>query len=291
MELIGAFAAAVAVGSLILALAPRKADPAPRLEAGIRGVFDRSLERSRDELAKARLSLDPRTFLALQVAAPIVLGVLGWVLSFPLAVLGFVVGLFAPRWYVRYLTGIEARAAADDAPRVLRAMVNRAAAGGVYPDLFAAAAEAARHRWVKADFNEVLGRYFASEAPSEALAEIRRRQAGRNLALVYDALIVVTRTHQPVKAASEVLSALGEAARSNQRVARSAAAESRGLRMQATFLALVIPGLFLYLLLANHDLVAPVFDTGFGRFVLLPAAVCLEFAGIWLSWRVTRLEV
>ena len=77
MELIGAFAAAVAVGSLILALAPRKADPAPRLEAGIRGVFDRSLERSRDELAKARLSLDPRTFLALQVAAPIVLGVAG----------------------------------------------------------------------------------------------------------------------------------------------------------------------------------------------------------------------
>jgi Flp pilus assembly protein TadB len=61
--------------------------------------------------------------------------------------------------------------------------------------------------------------------------------------------------------------------------------------MQATFLALVIPGLFLYLMLANHDLVAPVFDTGFGRFVLLPAAVCLEFAGIWLSWRVTRLEV
>ena len=93
------------------------------------------------------------------------------------------------------------------------------------------------------------------------------------------------------KAAAEVLSALGEAARSNQRVARSAAAESRGLRMQATFLALVIPGLFLYLMLANHDLVAPVFDTGFGRFVLLPAAVCLEFAGIWLSWRVTRLEV
>ena len=291
MELIGAFAAAIAVGSLILALAPRKADPSPRLEEGVRGVFARSLERSRDELAKARLALDPRTFLALQIAAPLVLGALGWVLSAPLAVLGVVIGLLAPSWYVRYLTGIEARAASDDAPRVLRAMVNRAAAGGVYPDLFAAAAEAARHRWVKTDFNEVLGRYFASEAPSEALSEIRRRQAGRNLALVYDALIVLTRTHQPVSAAAEVLNGLGEAARSNQRVAKSAAAESRGLRMQALFLALVIPGLFLYLLLANHELVAPVFDTGFGRFVILPVAVCLEFAGIWLSWRVTRLEV
>jgi Flp pilus assembly protein TadB len=291
VELIGAFAAAVAMGSLILAIAPRKADPGPRLEASIRGVILGRLERSRDELAKARLSLEPRTFLALQLAAPVVLAALGLVLSAPLAVLGLIVGLLAPRWYVRYLTGVEARAAEDDAPRVLRAMVNRAAAGGVYPDLFAAAAEAAVHRWVKADFNEVLGRYFASEAPSDALAEIRRRQAGRNLALVYDALIVLTRTHQPVSAAGEVLSALGEAARSNQRVARSAAAESRGLRMQAGFLAVVIPGLFGYLLLANHDLVAPVLDTGFGRFVLLPVAACLEFAGIWLSWRVTRLEV
>jgi Flp pilus assembly protein TadB len=291
MELIGSFAAMVAVGSLILALVPRKADPAPRLEARIRGAMASSLKRSRDELAKARLNLDPRTFVALQLAAPIVFAALGLIVSAPLAILGFFVGLLAPRWYIRYLTGVEARAAADDAPRVLRAMVNRAAAGGVYPDLFAAAAEAARHRWVKADFNEVLGRYFASEAPSEALSEIRRRQAGRNLALVYDALIVLTRTHQPVSAAAEVLNGLGEAARSNQRVGRSAAAESRGLRMQAAFLALVIPGLFLYLLLANHALVAPVFDTGFGRFVLLPAAVCLEFAGIWLSWRVTRLEV
>lgn len=291
MELVGAFAAAVAVGALILALVPRKADPAPRLEARVRGVIVRSLERSRDELAKARLSLDPRTFLALEIAAPIAFAALGLVLSPPLAVLGFVVGLLTPRWYVRYLTGVEARAAADDAPRVLRTMVNRAAAGGVYPDLFAAAAEAARHRWVKADFNEVLGRYFASEAPSEALAEIRGRQAERNLALVYDALIVLTRTHQPVSAAAEVLGGLGEAARSNQRVARSAAAESRGLRMQAAFLALIIPGLFVYLLLANHALVAPVFGTELGRFVVLPVAACLEAAGIYLSWRVTRQEV
>jgi Flp pilus assembly protein TadB len=94
-----------------------------------------------------------------------------------------------------------------------------------------------------------------------------------------------------VSAAAEVLGGLGEAARSNQRVARSAAAESRGLRVQAGFLALVIPGLFLYLLLANHALVAPVLDTSFGRFVLLPVAACLEFAGVWLSWRVTRMEV
>lgn len=291
MELIGSFAAAVAVGSLILALTPGKADPTPRVESSVRAMFARQIERSRLALERARLNLDPRLYLALQVVAPIVLAVFGLLLSPPLAVLGLVVGLLAPGWYVRYLTGVEARAAADDAPRVLRAMVNRAAAGGVYPELFAAAAEAARHRWVKSDFKEALGRYYAGEPPSEALAAIRRRQAGRNLALVYDALIVLTRTHQSTTAAAEVLNTLGEAARSNQRLARATASESRGLRLQAGFLALVIPALFVYLLLANPELISPVMSTPLGRFVVLPVAACLEAAGVWLSWRVTRLEV
>jgi Flp pilus assembly protein TadB len=122
------------------------------------------------------------------------------------------------------------------------------------------------------------------------LVDVRRRQAGRNLALVYDALITLTRTHQPVSAAAEVLGSLGEAARSNQSIARQAAAESKGLRLQAAILAIVIPALFLYLTLVNGELIAPVMATPLGRYVLLPAAALLEVTGIVLSWRVTRLE-
>lgn len=125
---------------------------------------------------------------------------------------------------------------------------------------------------------------------AEALAAIRPRQAGRNLGLVFDALIVLATTRQPASAAGEVLGALNEAARSNQSIARQAAAESRGLRIQALILAIIIPGLFFYLLLVNRELVAPIVDTALGRYVLLPAAVLLEVAGIVLSWRVTRLE-
>ena len=47
----------------------------------------------------------------------------------------------------------------------------------------------------------------------------------------------------------------------------------------------LIPGLFVYLLLANRELVAPVVDTTLGRLVLLPAAALLEVAGVVLSWR------
>jgi Flp pilus assembly protein TadB len=62
------------------------------------------------------------------------------------------------------------------------------------------------------------------------------------------------------------------------------------LRIQALILAIVIPGLFVYLLVVNRELVAPIVDTDLGRYVLLPVAVLLEVAGIALSWRVTRLE-
>ena len=290
MELIGALAAGVAVFAVLMAALPSRAQPTLRLGLRVRTAYAGSIEASRTLLGRARLEISPRSYLALSIVAPLALGAIGLLFSGPMAILGLVVGALIPGWYVRYLVGSEARAAADDAPRVLRAMVNRAAAGGTYPDLFAAAAEAARHRWVKADFEEILGRYYANEPPADALVEVRRRQAGRNLSLVYDALITLTRTHQPASAAGEVLGSLGEASRANQSIARQAAAESKGLRLQAAILAIVIPALFLYLTVANGELIGPVISTPLGRYLLLPAAALLEVTGIVLSWRVTRLE-
>jgi Flp pilus assembly protein TadB len=290
MELVGALAAGLAVFAGLMAALPSRAQPTLGLRIRVRAAYAARIEGARILLARARLEISPGSYLALGVVAPLALGSLGLLLSTPMALLGLVVGALIPRWYVRYLVGSEARAASDDAPRVLRAMVNRAASGGTYPDLFAAAAEAARHRWVKADFEEILGRYYANEPPADALVEVRRRQAGRNLGLVYDALIVLTRTHQPASAAGEVLASLSEASRANQSIARQAAAESRGLRLQAAILAIVIPGLFLYLTVANGELITPVTATPLGRYVLLPAAALLEVAGIVLSWRITRLE-
>ena len=290
-RLLSAILAGVAVFFGLLALFPGVAEgPETSLREAIRATVGRRWDAAAAQLAQARLELSPRAFLTLQVAAPVLFGLAGWVVSIPLAAVGVVAGLLAPQLYVRHLVSVEARAADEDAPRVLRAMVNRAAAGGTYPDLFAAATEAARHRWVKTDFEELLGRYFAREPAVEALSEIRLRQAGRNLRLVFDALIVLAATHQSTAAAAEVLTSLGEAARSNQSIARQAVAESRGLRIQAAILAIVIPGLFVYLVLVNPELVAPVTSTALGQFVLLPLAVVLEIAGIVLSWRVTRLE-
>jgi Flp pilus assembly protein TadB len=290
LTLVGGVATGIAVFSGLMALLPGGDATEPTLGERLRAWREARIEAARSQLAQARLEVRPETYLAISIVAPLVLGALGLVLSPPMALVGLVAGAFVPRLYIRYLVTGEGHAADDEAPRVLRSMVNRAAAFGTYPDLFAAAVEVARHRWVRADFEELLGRYYANEPLAEALAAIRPRQAGRNLGLVFDALIVLAVTHQPASAAAGVLGSLNEAARSNQAIARQAAAESKGLRVQALILAIVIPGLFVYLLIVNRELVAPVVDTAVGRFVLLPAAALLEVAGIVLSWRVTRLE-
>jgi len=290
LRLIGSVATGVAVFSLLMALLPERQRPSTGIGDTVRTVYRRRQVSAQELLAQARLDLSPRAYLTLVVAAPLVLAALGWLLSPLMAIVGGAVGLLVPRWYVNWLVAGEGRAADDDAPRVLRAMVARAAARGTWPQLFAAAAEAARHRWVRADLDELLGRYYANESPIEALAHIRRRQAGRNLRLVYDALYVLMDTHQPASAAARVLAGLGDAARANQAIARQAVAESRGLRIQAYVLAAVIPLLFGYMLLTSPELVAPVTDTPLGQLVLLPAAVALEVAGLWLSLRVARLD-
>ena len=290
LRLIGAFATGVAVFSLLMALLPDSQRPSLGARDWARRWYRERLAVAGARLAQARLELAPRSYLLLTMSAPLLLALVGLLMSPVMAVIGALLGLAVPRWYLGWLVGNESRAADDDTPRVLRAMVARARAGGTYPELFGAAGEAARHRWVRADFEELLSRYYANEPPTDAIALIRGRQAGRNLALLYDALYALTATGQPASAAAEVLGSLGEAARTNQSIARQAAAESRGLRIQALVLAVVIPLLFLYLMLVNPELVAPVTDTPLGHFVLLPAAALLEVAGIWLSLRVARLE-
>lgn len=288
--LLSAIFAGIAVFAGLLALFPgESAEGTGPLDA-IREWAAGQVGAAAGLIARARLDLAPRTLIALTVAGPLALGLVGLLLSPVVALVGVGVGLLLPRLYLGYLVGAEGRAADEDAPRILRAMVNRAAAGGTYPDLFKAASEAARHRWVRADFDEAIARYYAAEPPPEILLALRGRQASRNLRLVYDALAVAVRTRQPASAAGEVLASLAEAARANRAIARQAAAEAKGLRLQAAILAVVIPGLFLYLSAVNPELIHPVSSTALGQLVLLPAGVLLEVTGIVLSWRVTRLE-
>ncbi len=78
MELIGALAAGVAVFAALMALLPSRArtDPRPRGSAA-RGVRGADRGGSLSLLGRARLEISPRSYLALSVAAPVALGLVG----------------------------------------------------------------------------------------------------------------------------------------------------------------------------------------------------------------------
>jgi Flp pilus assembly protein TadB len=291
---LGAFAAALAVYALLMLIrsfvVKETRDPEAD-EGGLRAWYSQRLASATRTLAQARLDLSPQRYLVLLYGAPVALGLVGIIISPALAIAGVVAGLGAPRLFVRYLVAGEARDAADDAPRVLRAMINRATVGGVYRNLYEAGMDAARHRWVKADFEELVSRSYMTHDPATILHELAERQAGRNLQLIFYALAVLVETHQPITAAADVLISINTAAQKNASIAKQAAAEAKGLRLQAIVLAVAIPALFTYLAVVNPPLADPVLHSSLGSFVLLPVAVTLEVAGIVISWRVTRLEI
>ena len=237
-------------------------------------------------------SSSPRGRYRAQRRGPIVLGLLGLLLS-PLVA--------ARRGWARPPAPARVPPATSSAPRrerptmrrpaVLRAMVNRAAAGGTYPDLFTAAVGGCPPPLGALGLRRDDGPLLRQRAPGDALLVVRRRQASRNLRLVYDALIVAARTQQPASAAGEVLASLGEAARANRVDRPPGRGREQGPAAPGGHPRDRHPGACSCTSSAvNPELIAPVTSTALGQYVLLPAAVLLEVAGIVLSWRVTRLE-
>jgi len=68
-------------------------------------------------------------------------------------------------------------------------------------------------------------------------------------------------------------------------------ARTSGQRAQIWLLALIVPGLFLYLRVLDGSLFDVLDATTLGRWVLMPVAVFLEVLGIVLSFRFARVEL
>jgi Flp pilus assembly protein TadB len=75
----------------------------------------------------------------------------------------------------------------------------------------------------------------------------------------------------------------------NVQMANEVRARSAGQRAQIWLLAVIVPGMFLYLHWMSPDLLSVLDSTLFGRLILFPLAVSLEIAGILLSFRIARL--
>jgi tight adherence protein B len=284
VDFVGAACIAAAILSLGLAF-PGSASRqhSPRLIA-------RLLAHHQQRLAEARISVNPRTYLAVSILAPALLFGIGWLQSPVLAVFAVVGGLVLPRVYLAWLVHTQARRSEAEAPRLLQALLAGLTGGSTYLDALRQARLTSGDPWIREDLDFVIQRFLLDAPLHESLREVRARTTTRNLGLIWETLTICAENHLPTQAARSLFFELSTTVQFNVQLANEVRARSSGQRAQIWLLAVIVPGMYFYLRLTSPQLLSVLDETALGRFVLLPLAALLEVAGIALSLRIARFE-
>lgn len=258
--------------------------------SGQRRWLDSLLERSRERLSQARIAANPRTYLTLVFLAPVVLFGIGWLQSPILALAGAAAGLLIPRLYLGGLVRAQSQRSEAEAPHLLQAVLAGLVAGGTYLDGLRQARLSCSDAWLQQDLDLVIQRFLLNTPLYESLSEVRNRTTTRNLGLIWDTLRIATENHLPTERARMLLIELSSTVQFNLQLANEVRARSTGQRAQIWLLAIIVPGMFLYLRLMSPQLLTVLDDTVLGRYILFPLAIALELGGIALSLRIARFE-
>jgi Flp pilus assembly protein TadB len=289
VDLLIAVVAAITVVALGVATAPA-AEQAPRAARG--SLFERAVQRQRTRLRAARLNVDARRFTLLCLATPPVLVLAGLVLGSPVvATVGGAAGFVVPRLYLDALVRAQRRHTEAEAPRLLQVIVASLASGSTYLEAMQEARARATDRWLRDDLDHLIADFHLGVPLERSIAEVRSAHAGRNLTLVWDNLAICIANRIPAARAKGLFVELSSTVQFNVQVQQEVRARTSGQRAQIWLLALIVPGLFLYLRILDSGLFAVLDATTLGRWVLMPAAVFLEVLGVMLSFRFARVEL
>ncbi len=285
MDVLAATCGALAVLAVGLGLQKR-----PPGTGSLRGWLRRQRERREAELRAARIPANPGTYLALTLAAPVVLFTVGLVQSIVFAAIGAVAGLLLPRFYVRFLIRGHAHRSEAEAPKLLQVLLANLTAGSTYLDALRQARISAQDAWIQEDLDYVIQRFLLDAPLETSIREIRARVHSRNLGLIWDNLAICCANRVPTQTARALFTELASTVQFNVQLANEVRARASGQRIQIWLLALIVPGMYLYLRLLNPDFLSPLNDTSLGRYVLVPVAALLEVLGLYLSYRLSRFE-
>ena len=289
MDLLIAVVAATAVLLLGVATAPGRRE-APQQARG--SLLDRAVQRQRIRLRAARLNVDARRFTLLCLATPPLLVLVGMVLGSPVvAVVGGAAGFAVPRLYLDALVRAQRRRTEAEAPRLLQVILASLASGSTYLEALQEARSRAADRWLRDDLDHVVAEFHLGVPLERSIAEVRSATAGRNLALIWDNLAICIANRIPAARAKGLFVELSSTVQFNVQVQQEVRARTSGQRAQIWLLALIVPGLFLYLRVLDGSLFDVLDATTLGRWVLMPVAVFLEVLGIVLSFRFARVEL
>lgn len=285
MDVVAAGCLSLAILSLGLAL--RGGSPK---HGTSRRLVDRLTAHHRQRLAEARIAGNPQTYVAMAVLAPIGLFAVGWLQSAVLAVVAGVAGLLIPRLYLAWLVHAQSRRSESEAPRLLQAILSGLTAGSTYLDALRQARLSCTDPWIREDLDYVIQRFLLDVPLHESLQTVRARVMTRNLGLIWETLLIGAANQLPTQAARTLFSELSSTVQFNVQLANEVRARSSGQRAQIWLLAVIVPGMYLYLRLMSPQLLSVLDETTVGRYVLFPLAAALEVMGLVLSFRITRFE-
>ena len=285
MDVVAAGCLSLAILSLGLAL--RGGSPK---RGTSRRLVDRLTAHHRQRLAEARIAGNPQTYVAMAVLAPIGLFAVGWLQSAVLAVVAGVAGLLIPRLYLAWLVHAQSRRSESEAPRLLQAILSGLTAGSTYLDALRQARLSCTDPWIREDLDYVIQRFLLDVPLHESLQTVRARVMTRNLGLIWETLLIGAANQLPTQAARTLFSELSSTVQFNVQLANEVRARSSGQRAQIWLLAVIVPGMYLYLRLMSPQLLSVLDETTVGRYVLFPLAAALEVMGLVLSFRITRFD-
>lgn len=126
-------------------------------------------------------------------------------------------------------------------------------------------------------------RAFELNAPLDgALRDAAREATDRRVTLALEALALVAAEQLPASRAAAVVASVSDRLAFDARLADEIRARTSGVRAQIVLLALLVPGLALYLVVTLPGLAATL-TSPLGMFVLIPSAIVFETAGIVAS--------
>ena len=286
MDVIASACVSLAVVSLSLAVLLRRGTSTPFL----RSLIQRQLDKHGRRLQQARVASRPESLFAMSVGLPAVLFAVGWMESPVLALLASAGGLLAPRLYLAWLVYMQARRSEAEAPRLLQAVLTSLSAGSTYLEALRQARRAVTDPWIREDLDFVIQRFLLDVALHDSVAEVRSKVSTRNLGLIWETLAICSVNQLPTQAAKTLFYELSATVQFNIQLANEVSAKTSGQRLQIWLLAVIVPGMYLYLRLISPDLLLALDQTVLGRYFLFPTAAFLEVLGIYLSFRIARLE-
>ena len=115
-----------------------------------------------------------------------------------------------------------------------------------------------------------------------ALREAAHQATDRRVIVALEALALVAAEQLPASRAAAVVASVSDRLAFDARLADEVRARTSGVRAQIVLLALLVPALALYLVVTLPGLAATL-TSPLGMFVLIPAGVAFETAGIVAS--------